>query len=78
MGRTLITWSDPSDLFWNHGPSHQEIVFSVVEVPLEAAESALFQYTHQATVSLYEIFDGFEMTPQLVENIINKTFRRRS
>lgn len=76
-GRALSSWAEPGRIFYNPGTCYQDVVFSTVEVPLETAESALFQQTHQATTSLYEAFGGHEVSLKLVESSIEKTFAQR-
>jgi hypothetical protein len=76
-GRVLSTWAEPSRLLYDHGPCYQDVVSSTVEASLETAESALFQQTHQATVALYEAFDGFEISSKFIEDFTGKTFATR-
>ena len=46
-------------------------------VPLETPLSAVHQFVHAATESLFEAFDGFQLSQQVVEDLTNRLFRKR-
>ena len=52
-------------------------VFSSVAVPLETPLSAVHQFVHAATESLFEAFDGFQLSREVVEDLTNRLFQRR-
>ena len=76
-GRELISWIEPGRRIWHAGLAYQDAVFVPIEVPLETPLSALGEYVNQAVKPLFEIFNGFELSRDVVEDLTHKTIRVR-
>ncbi len=76
-GRELISWEKQTHYLRPIGPAYQDEVSAFVEVPLETPLSALGEYVHQAIQPLFQIFNGFELGKNVVEDLAYKTIRVR-
>lgn len=76
QNRLLTSWSDPSRSMWEK-TAIQNTVLSTVNLPLSTPLSALYQYVDTATKPLYQIFDGFELSISVVEELTNKMLGRK-
>ena len=80
LARTQIPESHPTATKLPSRPgrhAYRDEVFSSVAVPLETPLSAVHQFVHAATESLFEAFDGFQLSQQVVEDLTNRLFQRR-
>jgi hypothetical protein len=48
-----------------------------VNVPLETPLSALSEYVNQVVQPLYEVFDGFSLSKDVVEDLTRRLVERR-
>ena len=64
---------EPGRHIWHAGLAYQDEVSVFVEVPLETPLSALGEYVNQAVKPLFEIFNGFELSKDVVEDLAYKT-----
>jgi hypothetical protein len=75
-GRELSSWAQPLRYITPHD-AYQDQVFSVITVPLDAPLSSLGEYVGQAIQPLFEIFSGFSIGQNIVnemtERLINRT-----
>jgi hypothetical protein len=46
-------------------------------VRLDSPTSTIRQFAHSATESLFEVFDGFQLSREVVEDLTNRLFQRR-
>ena len=74
-GRELISWVEPGRHLRPEGPAYQDEVSVFVEVPLETPLSALGEYVNQAVKPLFEIFNGFELSQDVIEDLTRKTIK---
>ena len=74
-GRRLISWVEPGRFLGPEGPAYQDEVSAFVKVPLETPLSALGEYVNQAVKSLFEIFNGFELSQDVMEDLTRKTLK---
>jgi hypothetical protein len=77
QGRELSSWAQPLRHISPGRHAYRDEVFSSVTVPLETPLSAVHQFVHAATESLFEAFDGFQLSQQVVEDLTNRLFQRR-
>jgi len=77
QGRELSSWAQPLRHISPGRHAYRDEVFSIVTVPLETPLSAVHQFVHAATESLFEAFDGFQLSQQVVEDLTNRLFQRR-
>ena len=76
-GRELISWTEPTRYLRPIGSAYQEEVSTFVKVPLETPLSALGEYVNQAIEPLFRAFNGFELSKDIVEDLVYKTIRVR-
>jgi len=74
-GRELISYVEPGRYLRPGGPAYQDEVSVFVEVPLETPLSALGEYVNQAVKPLFEIFNGFELSQDVMEDLTRKTLK---
>jgi hypothetical protein len=61
-GRELSSWAQPLRHLSPGRHAYRDEVFSSVAVPLETPQSAVHQFVHAATESLFEAFDAFQLS----------------
>ena len=74
--RQLVAWTTPRFIppgFF----AYQNEVIAFIEVPLETPLSALGEFVNQAVKPLFEVFNGFELSKDVVEDLTRKTIERR-
>ena len=76
-GRELISWTEPGRRIRHAGRAYQDGVFVPIEVPLETPLSALGEVVSQAIKPLFRVFDGFELSKDVVEDLTRETIERR-
>ncbi|MDF2857069.1 MAG: hypothetical protein K0Q87_2920 [Neobacillus sp.] len=76
QNRVLTSWADRARHIWER-TAIQNMVLSTVNLPLSTPMSALYQYVDMATKPLYQIFDGFELSTSVVEELTNKMLGRK-
>ncbi|WP_371371010.1 helix-turn-helix domain-containing protein [Sporomusa aerivorans] len=74
--RTLTSWANHMRSIRERRAT-QNIVLSSVNLPLTTPLSALYQYVDMATKPLYQIFDGFELSTNIVEELTQKMLGRK-
>ena len=55
----------------------QDEVTSELRIPVETPKSALYEYVHQATRPLFEVFSGFALDTSVVEDLTNQLLERK-
>ena len=75
--RNLVSLVEPTRHIWPRGPAYQDEVFVFVEVPLETPLFALGAHVNKAVKPLFEVFNGFELGDDVVEDLTRKTIERR-
>lgn len=75
--RVLTSWAQPGRYISPGRTAYQDEVISNISVPLETPSSAIFEHVHKVTSSLYEVFDGFQLSKSVVEEIINEMLKRK-
>jgi hypothetical protein len=78
-GRKISSWARSN--FGRSIPSihsaYQDEVITFVNVPLDTPLSAISQYVNQAVKPLFEIFSGFTLSENSIEDIIRNLIERR-
>ena len=74
-GRELVSWIEPTRHLRPIGSAYQDEVSVFIEVPLETPLSALGEYVNQAVKPLFEIFNGFELSKDVIEDLTRKTIK---
>jgi len=76
-GRKLSSWANPGRIISYGRLAYQDDVLSFVEVPLETPLSALGDYVSKVVQPLFEIFDGFSLTKDVIEDLTQRLIQRR-
>lgn len=76
-GRQLSSWAQPRRYISSGSNAYQDEVVSEVTVPLDTPNSALAQFVDLATKPLFEVFDGFALSSEVVEDLTQRLIERR-
>ena len=76
-GRELGSWAQPGRDIWPGRPAYQDDVTALVNVPLETPLSALSEFVNQAVQRLFEVFDGFTLSKNVVEDLTRRLVERK-
>jgi hypothetical protein len=77
-GRTLVSLLRPSRLFIDQYRSTDNEAVGGCFLPLDTAQSAIFQHVRQATKPLFHRFDGLEPPAPWVQQIVDEFLQRRN
>ncbi|MEO1147826.1 MAG: RNA-binding domain-containing protein [Cyanobacteria bacterium J06638_22] len=76
-GRELRSWAQPSRHLLPRHNEYQDEVVVFVNVPLDTPLSALSEYVDQVVQPLYEVFNGFTLSKDVVEDLTRRLVERR-
>jgi hypothetical protein len=77
-GRKLTSWERPErEIFPEEPFAYQDEVLAFVNVPLDTPLSALSNFVDQAVQPLFQVFDGFVLDPNVVEDLTRRLIERR-
>jgi hypothetical protein len=76
-GRQLRSRRYPGRDVFARGVAYGDEVLTFVNVPLDTPLSALGNFVNQATQPLFEAFDGFQLSSQVTEDLIQRLIERR-
>ena len=74
-GRQLVSL-DPARYISPREPAYQDEVLSFINVPLETPLSALGNYIDKIVQPLFEVFDGFALSTEVIEDLIQRLIQR--
>ena len=78
---TPSTVTSPTELreryFRHANTAYDDEAWSEIKIPLETPNSALAQYVNLAAKPLFEVFNGYNPSPPIVEELTRKIFERR-
>jgi hypothetical protein len=77
QGRQLTSWTRPEHYISPGCSAYQDAVLAFVNVPLDTPLSALSNFVNQAIQPLFEVFDGFVLSPDVVEDLTRRLIERR-
>jgi hypothetical protein len=77
QGRELVSWAEQERLIIPGRHAYQNEVLTFVSVPLETPLSALGEFVNQAVKPLFEIFDGFSVSKEVVEDLTRRLIERK-
>lgn len=77
-GRTLVSLLRPSRLFMDQYRSTDNEASGGCFLPLDTAQSAIFQYVQQATKVLFQRFDGLELPSTWIQQIVDEFLQKRN
>ena len=76
-GRELGSWAKPGRYIPPGRHAYQDEVVVFVNVPLDTPLSALSEYVNQVVQPLYEIFDSFSLSENVVGDLTRRLVERR-
>ena len=76
-GRQLTSWVEPTRHIFPGITAYQDEITAFVKVPLETPLSALGEFVSQAIKPLFRVFDDFELSKDVVEDLTRETIERR-
>jgi hypothetical protein len=76
-GRKLVSWSNPGRYISPGRSAYQDEVFTHIRVPLDTPLSALSDFVNIAVKPLFEIFDGFVLGKDVVEDLTRRLIERK-
>ena len=77
QGRELGSWAQPGRYISPGRHAYQDDITVFVNVPLETPLSALSEYVAQAVLPLYEAFDGFTLSKDIIEDLTRRLIERK-
>lgn len=75
--RELSSWANPSRFLDYEPIAKQDDVFIAVEIPVQTAATAVYQYVDQITSKLFEAFEGYEISENVIEEICRSLIERK-
>ena len=76
-GRELTSWAQPGRYIAPGRTAYQDEVVTSVIVPLETPLSAVPEFVHQALEPLFEVFDGFQISKEIVGELTRRLLDRK-
>jgi hypothetical protein len=77
QGRRLTSWVHPDRDIFPEPSAYQDEVLTFVDVPLETPLSALSNFVNQAVQPLFQLFDGFALSRDVVEDLTRRLIERK-
>jgi len=77
-GRELVSWVFRSRRLFAVRKAYQDEISTTIRLPLDTPLSAISQYVYNATSPLYELFDGFDIGQNIVDELTAKVIERKS
>lgn len=76
-GRKLNYWAIQHGDFIPSGSAYQDEVLAFVNIPLETPSSALAQYVNQVVSPLFQLFDGFVLSMDVIEDLTRRLIDKK-
>jgi hypothetical protein len=76
-GRTLSSWSNPNRMLSWSPEAHQDVLTTNISVPIDTAPSAFSGYIQQIINPLFQVFNGFEISESVTEDLVSRLIERR-
>lgn len=76
-GRQLTNWAQPNRFIFPGNFAKQDTYETEITVPLETPLSALPDYVNKVVQSLYALFNGFQLSPSVVEDLVTRLIERK-
>ena len=77
QGRRLTSWIHPDRDIFPEPSAYQDEVLTFVHVPLDTPLSALGDYVNQVVQPLFQVFDGFILDRNVVEDLTRRLIERK-
>jgi hypothetical protein len=76
-GRELSSWANIDRHIYRGNIAHQDEITSQIIVPLETPRSAIAEYVYPITKTVFEAFDGVEISISVIEDLTQRLIERR-
>lgn len=76
-GRQLASWAQPGRYISEGRHAYKDEVVTFVRVPLEAPLSSMTEYVGQVVSPLFEVFDGFAVSHEVLDDLTRRLVERR-
>jgi len=73
--RTLSSWADPRRRLFSQ-QTRQDELETFIEDPQSVADSALTEYVEAVVNKVFLIFDGYELSSKVVQDIVSELLNR--
>jgi hypothetical protein len=75
--RILSSWANPGRHLSYERKCFQNDVISYIEIPVNVPKSALYSYAHEINKSLFELFEGFQLSESVTEDLVTRLLERK-
>jgi hypothetical protein len=75
--RKLVSWANPGRYISPGRSAYQDEVLSFINLPLETPLSAIGDYVNKIVQPLFEIFDGFALSIDVIEDLTQRLIQRK-
>ena len=76
-GRQISSWANPERFLGPvQEPAYDDSFCITISMPLDTPNSSLWLYTHEVVASLFALFGGEEIPPQVVEELVHRLMTR--
>ena len=75
--RLLSSWANPGRYLSHENSAYQNEVVTTIDVPVDTASGAISGYVHQVISKLFEVFDGFELSSEVTDDLVRRLIERR-
>ena len=72
----LVSWANPARYISPGRQAYQDELVSGVTVPLDTPDDALPLYVERVVKPLFEVFDGFELAFNVIEDLVQRLITR--
>ena len=76
-GRTLSSWANSSRYLSGERQAVQDVITVKVSVPLFSAPETIAEQTHSVVSQVFALFDGFEISISVVDDLVTRLLERR-
>ena len=76
-GRKLVSWANPGRYISPGRSAYQNEVLAFVNVHLDTPLSAIGDYVKKVVDKLFEIFDGFSLSSNVIEDLSQRLIQRK-
>lgn len=77
QNRDLSSWANPSRYLSGGRVAYQNEVLAYAEIPLNTPLSRIGEYSKQVIDPLFEVFDGFEISQDVIDDLAQRLINRR-
>ena len=75
-GRTLSSWANPERYIDYNKSAYQDEVITSIELPVDTASGTVAGYVESVTSPLFEVFEGFELSSEIIDEFTSRLIQR--